>query len=678
MSENRLGPLKSPYLLQHADQPVHWQPWGEDAFRQAQAENKPILLSIGYAACHWCHVMAHESFADPVTAKAMNALYINIKVDREEHPDVDALYQKALTLMGHQGGWPLTIFLTPKGEPFWGGTYFPPRAAYGRPSFINVLQNISNAYAHQNDDILQNVTTLCDALIKDTQPKGDGSLTLEDIKTTGTYVLRVMDPRDGGLQGAPKFPQPILFDFLWRVSALTNNDRLADLVELTLKKMCQGGIFDHIGGGFARYATDAQWRIPHFEKMLSDNAQLISLMTLVWRKTRSPLLKQAITQTIDWVLRDMTVTGCNGGFALAGALDADSEGVEGKYYVWSEQEITDLLGTEGDAFKQAYDVSAHGNWEGQNILHRCLPFQLEEDTDEQYLDHCRQILLEAREKRIKPLRDEKVLTDWNCLMIKALCEAGATLDRADWIAQAQVIMEQMTSLMVKDGILYHSWCDGQHVSPAYLEDYAQLCQASLALYDVTAEASYLTQCEQYVDHIHSHFWDGEAQAYAQSAQKTINGLNITQKPVVDHATPSGNGTMATVLADLFHLTAKDVYQQRFNRLIKTFGTRNPNDIFAMPCLCSALIRFETTKTLCLIDESPSKYHKILIKKAYSSSNPNLKILLADGKQAYTAPHPLAQKVKIADKTTLYVCSHGRCAPPITDLEKLEDTLREES
>ncbi|WP_417798041.1 thioredoxin domain-containing protein [Terasakiella pusilla] len=672
MSENRLGSLKSPYLLQHADHPVHWQPWGEDAFEQARAKNKPILLSIGYAACHWCHVMAHESFADRATAQVMNALYINVKVDREEHPDVDAIYQKALMMMGQQGGWPLTMFLTPAGEPFWGGTYFPTRAAYGRPSFVNVLQNISNAYAHQKDDITQNVTSLCDALIKDSQPKGDGSLTLEDLKTAGSYILRVLDPRYGGMHGAPKFPQPVLFDFLWRVSAIKQDDRLADLVELTLKRMCLGGIYDQIGGGFARYSTDAEWLAPHFEKMLYDNAQLISLMTLVWRKTRAPLLKQCIADTIDWVFREMSVEGCNAGFALASALDADSEGMEGKFYVWSEQEIDELLGEQADSFKQTYDVTSQGNWEGHTILRRVLP--LKEEAEEKQLTHCRQILLKERAKRIHPQRDDKVLCDWNCLMIKALCEAGAVFDRPDWIDKAKIIMDQMNTLMVKDGVLYHSWCAGHHTSPAYLDDYAQLCQARLALYNVTGEASYLTQAENHVRHIDTHFWDEDTQGYNFSANQTINGLNLHPKPILDTATPSGNGVIAIVLADLFHLSGKKTYQNRLTQLVQTFGTKNPNDIFAMPSLCSALIRLEETQTVCIIGDSAENDTKLLIKNVYTSSTPHLKILLADGKQAYPIDHPLHKKSQIADKPTAYVCRLGTCSPPVTDPTVLASLL----
>ncbi|MDV7339876.1 thioredoxin domain-containing protein [Terasakiella sp. A23] len=671
MSQNLLGQLTSPYLLQHADNPVHWQPWSDDVFDQAKRDDKPILLSIGYAACHWCHVMAHESFEDQKTADVMNDLFINVKVDREEHPDVDAIYQKALTILGQQGGWPLTMFLTPSGQPFWGGTYFPKDEAYGRPSFTQVLNSIADIYDTQKEEVAQNVQAIADNLAAESEPKGDGSLTLPHIKTAVGYIIQSFDPVNGGLQGAPKFPQPVLMDFLWRTSWIKKDQKLADLIHLSLKKMCLGGIYDHVGGGFARYSTDEEWLAPHFEKMLYDNALLISLLTMVWRKHPSPLFKRTIEETIDWAFKEMKVESGDG-FALASALDADSEGVEGKFYVWSEAEIDEILGDKAHGFKKAYDVSDYGNWEGHNILRRVTDFATQEGED--MLNACRQKLYEARNSRIRPGRDDKVLTDWNAMMVKALCEAGLVFDRKDWITAAQTIMTQITTLMMKGDVLHHSWCDGKHVSAAYLEDYANLSSATLALYEVTGLETYLDQAKDWVAHLDEHFWDGDLGGYNFASTQTVEGLDIQPKPIHDHATPSGNGIMANVLADLYHLTGQGAYKDKFNQLITAFGNANPNEIFGMAGLCTALIRFEKMETIAIIGERDKKDTKSLIHKASGYPSPQRKLLLADGQKPFSDGHTLAGKTMVEDKATAYVCRLGSCSAPVTDVDSLEDTL----
>ncbi len=371
MPQNLLSRETSPYLLQHKDNPVHWQPWGKETLAKARRQNKPVLLSIGYAACHWCHVMAHESFENDEIAAVMNDLFINIKVDREERPDIDNIYQSALALMGQQGGWPLTMFLTPDGEPFWGGTYFPPTARYGRPGFPDLLRGISEAYNSQPETIEKNVVALRDGLSKLTQPPPGNGLTIQALDETAGMALRMVDALRGGTAGAPKFPQPIFFRFLWRAYKRTKVALFRNAVTTTLDAMAQGGIYDHVGGGFARYSTDEAWLVPHFEKMLYDNALLIDLMSEVWQDTRNPIYEARIRETIDWALREMRIEHVEDGtFAFASALDADSEGVEGKYYVWSEAEIDSLLGTDSSLFKQTYDVTAQGNWEGTTILNR--------------------------------------------------------------------------------------------------------------------------------------------------------------------------------------------------------------------------------------------------------------------------------------------------------------------
>src|SRR5712692_1081177 len=366
IDRNRLGEETSPYLLQHKDNPIHWQAWNAETLAAAKAADKPILLSIGYAACHWCHVMAHESFENPSIAAQMNDLFVNIKVDREERPDLDAIYMNALALTGEHGGWPLTMFLTPDGEPFWGGTYFPPEPRWGRAGFPQILASIAAAYRDKHDNVAKNVAALREGLTRLASPQADGVIEPDLFDRIAERLLREVDPLNGGIGTAPKFPQCGIFELLWRGWKRSRLNPYREAVLRTLTTISQGGIYDHLGGGFARYATDARWLVPHFEKMLYDNAELISLLTLVWQETRDPLYAQRVAETIGWLEREMA--GQEGGFYSS--LDADSEHEEGKFYVWSEAEIDAVLGDRAALFKRFYDVSADGNWEGHTILNR--------------------------------------------------------------------------------------------------------------------------------------------------------------------------------------------------------------------------------------------------------------------------------------------------------------------
>src|SRR5712671_1931022 len=457
IGRNRLGEETSPYLLQHKDNPVQWQPWGPDALSAAKAEDKPILLSVGYAACHWCHVMAHESFEKPEIAALMNDLFVNIKVDREERPDLDAIYMNALHLMGEQGGWPLTMFLTPDGEPFWGGTYLPPEPRWGRPSFPQVLTSIANAYRDKREDVTKNVAALRDGLRRLEQPEPGEDIAPELFDSIAERLLREVDPLNGGIGTAPKFPQCGVFELLWRAWKRTRQEPYRDAVLRSLTTIGQGGIYDHLGGGYARYATDARWLVPHFEKMLYDNAELVSLLTLVWQETRDPLYATRVAETIGWLEREMT--GPEGGFFSS--LDADSEHEEGKFYVWSEAEIDQVLGKHAAVFKRFYDVSAEGNWEEKNILNRLRHPALADAETEAELAWCRELLFKTREPRVRPGLDDKVLADWNGLMIAALAEAGLAFERPECIALAErafaFIQKEMTG---GDGRLRHSWRAG--------------------------------------------------------------------------------------------------------------------------------------------------------------------------------------------------------------------------
>src|SRR6266478_1786406 len=411
LNRNRLAEETSPYLLQHKDNPVHWQGWSPAVLAAAKSAGKPIMLSIGYAACHWCHVMAHESFEDPAIAAAMNRDFVNIKVDREERPDLDAIYQHALALTGEQGGWPLTMFLTPDGEPFWGGTYFPPEQRWGRPGFPQVLEAMSTAYVQDHDKVAKNVVALREALQRLGRPERGGMFGPEQLDRIAERLLREVDQLHGGIGTAPKFPQTGILELLWRAWKRTGQAPYRDAVLKALDAMCQGGIYDHLGGGFARYSTDARWLVPHFEKMLYDNAELVDLLTLVWQETKNPLYRERIDQTLGWVGREMLTP--EGGFASS--LDADSEHEEGKFYVWSEAEIDAVLGDRAALFKRYYDVTAEGNWEGHNILNRLHQPALADAATEAELARCRELLLTARASRIRPGCDDKALTDWNGL-----------------------------------------------------------------------------------------------------------------------------------------------------------------------------------------------------------------------------------------------------------------------
>ena len=421
MGRNRLSETTSPYLLQHKDNPVHWWPWGAEALAEAKATDKPILLSIGYAACHWCHVMAHESFENEEIAAVMNDLFINIKVDREERPDIDAIYMTALHMQGEQGGWPLTMFLDTDARPFFGGTYFPPAPRFGRPGFVDVLHNLARIYREEPDRVAHNAEVLTEALGK--RNAGSSGIVVSDrlLSELTQRMVGVIDPQHGGIQGAPKFPQWSFFWMLWRGAIRFDKKQAANAVEKTLTHICQGGIFDHLAGGFARYSVDERWLAPHFEKMLYDNALLLDLMTEVWRETHNPLFKIRIAETVDWLEREMVTEGG----AFAASLDADSEGEEGKFYVWSKQQVTELLGPEdAEFFSRIYDVTEEGNWEGHNILNRLRSLSLLSCDKEARLADLRAKLLIHRQERIRPSWDDKVLADWNGLMIAALTRAS--------------------------------------------------------------------------------------------------------------------------------------------------------------------------------------------------------------------------------------------------------------
>ncbi|HEX7007240.1 MAG TPA: thioredoxin domain-containing protein [Alphaproteobacteria bacterium] len=667
---NRLGRETSPYLLQHAGNPVHWHPWGPEAFAEAERTNRPILLSVGYAACHWCHVMAHESFEDEETAALMNELFVNIKVDREERPDVDTIYQHALALTGEQGGWPLTMFLTPKGEPFWGGTYFPPSSRYGRPAFRDVLKRIAEIYRDEHDKITANTTALREALERLSRNQPAGSVPIAALDQLAEQFLSMVDMTQGGLRGAPKFPQVPVFEFLWRAYRRTGTRAYRDAVLVTLDRMCQGGIYDHLGGGFARYSVDEYWLVPHFEKMLYDNAQLIDLLTLVWQETRSALYAARVAETVGWVAREMTTAEG----AFASSLDADSEGVEGKYYVWTEEEIDRLLGEDAGAFKEAYDVTAFGNWEHKNILNRSRNPLLGAPDVEAKLAASREILLKERAKRISPGLDDKVLADWNGLMIAALANAGRVFDRKDWIDMAARAFDFVRERMIENGRLRHSWRAGRLAHPATLDDYANLCRAALALYEATFERSYVDLAEAWTIVIENHYRDDKHGGYFFTADD-VGDLILRTKTAQDQATPAGNGTLVGVFARLYHLTGDDTYRARAEALVSAFSGGLERGAFGLTTLLNNNELLQRAVQVVLCGAPDDEATRALVRAVDSRSLPNRIMQLVPPGAALLPPsHPAHGKTAVDGRATAYVCRGTTCTLPLTDAAALASEL----
>src|SRR6185369_1417896 len=541
-----------------------------DALTEAQRTGKPILLSVGYAACHWCHVMAHESFEDEATAAVMNELFVNIKVDREERPDIDQIYMSALHHLGEQGGWPLTMFLTPKGEPVWGGTYFPKTSRYGRAAFVDVLREVSRLFREEPNKIGQNRDALMERLEAKARPAGKVVLGASDLNQLAMQIAGAFDSQHGGLRGAPKFPNCALYELLWRAGFRTGDGRFFKLIEHTLEHICEGGIYDHLGGGFSRYSVDERWLVPHFEKMLYDNAQLLELLALAYRHSGNPLFRQRATETVGWLAREMTTA--EGAFSAS--LDADSEGEEGKFYVWSLAEIEQVLGAEDAAFFAAqYDVGAEGNFEGHNILNRLkrLPRSTASEglAPEQAsrLAMLRGKLLNERVKRVRPGLDDKVLADWNGLMIAALANAGALLGEGEWMAMAARAFRFIAAEMTRGDRLGHSWRAGRLLYPGLASDFACMVRAALALHEATAERSYLDQARAWQHAFDRHYANPDNGGYFLTADDA-EGLVVRPGATHDDATPNPNGIAAQNLVRLAVLAGDGAWREKADRLIE--------------------------------------------------------------------------------------------------------------
>ena len=658
---NRLAQATSPYLLQHKHNPVDWWTWGPEALGEAKRTNKPILLSVGYAACHWCHVMAHESFEDEATARVMNELFVNIKVDREERPDIDQIYMNALHLLGEQGGWPLTMFLTSKAEPVWGGTYFPKESRFGRPAFVDVLREVSRLFRDEPNRIEQNRVALLSRLAEKARPAGKVTIGLKELDAAAMQVGNMFDQVNGGLRGAPKFPQPAILEMLWRAGLRTGDARFFETVEHTLARMSEGGIYDHLGGGFSRYSVDERWLVPHFEKMLYDNAQLLELLSLAWQRGENTLFSQRARETVTWLAREMTT----GEGAFSASLDADSEGEEGKFYVWTYDEVTKCLGkTDGEYFARHYDVQPDGNFEGNSIFNRLAGLDRTAE-DETRLTRLRAKLLAVRDMRIRPGLDDKVLADWNGLMIAALVNSAVILDEPDWLAMARRAFDFIARTMTKGDRLGHSWREGKLLFPGLASDFATMIRAALSLYEATGERGYLEQALAWQNSFDKHYADAETGAYYLSSDDA-DDLVLRPHSTQDDATPNPNSVAAQNLARLAVLSGDDKWRTRADRLIETILSRAERNLFGHVALLNALDLRLRAAEIVLTGPDAARLAKAALKLPYLDRI----VLRASDAGDLPSSHPAQEKLKAAPGSAAFVCVGERCSLPLTDAAQI--------
>ncbi|MFL6374729.1 MAG: thioredoxin domain-containing protein [Pyrinomonadaceae bacterium] len=671
MSTNRLINETSPYLLQHAHNPVDWYPWGEEAFKRARAEDKPVLVSIGYSACHWCHVMEHESFEDENVAQVMNDSFINIKVDMEERPDVDQIYMNFVQVTTGRGGWPMNVFLTPDKRPFFGGTYFPPSPRYGMPSWTQVLLSIAESYRGRRAELEQSANEILSELRKMTLLEA-GSLSEEILDGAFASFSRSFDSINGGFGGAPKFPQSMSLEFLLRYHHRTADPRALEMVTRTLDKMALGGIYDQLGGGFHRYAVDAIWLVPHFEKMLYDNAQLARLYLHAYQVTQNEFYKRICVETLEYIRREML--DASGGFYST--QDADSEGEEGKFFVWTPDEIEAVLGSKDAAdFSSFYGVIRAGNFEGKNILNIAYAKAgsvLSGDSEQRRgLDASREKLFNAREKRIKPHRDEKVLTAWNGLMMAAFADAGRVLASKDYLDIARQNAEFVFRELYRDGRLMRTWKNGSAKLNGYVEDYANVADALIVLYEATGEIEWLTRTWELADTMITEFWDEETGGFFFTSNDHEE-LVVRNKDFYDNATPSGNSVGADVLLRLAKLTGEEKYERfatAILRLTASMLRRYPQGFGR--ALSAIEFALHQTREIAIIGPIDSE----LAKCVHASYLPDAVVAMSDGSTGAANLVPLFDGREMVDgKPTAYVCRNFVCERPVTNVADLQALL----
>ncbi len=664
---NRLAQASSPYLLQHQHNPVNWFPWGEEALTKAREEDKPIIVSIGYSACHWCHVMERESFEDEAVAQLMNEHFVCIKVDREERPDVDQVYMDAIQAMGLQGGWPLNAFLTPNKKPFYGGTYFP------KQNWMQLLQSITTAFRDNRPDLEESAERFTEALkVSDSQKYGLGEGEKIAFNTTTLQEIfqqfsKKFDTKKGGLNGAPKFPLPSHWLFLLRYWAATKEEAALEQARRTLKEMAFGGIYDQLGGGFARYSVDADWFAPHFEKMLYDNAQLLSLYAEAYTATGDPLFKKVVYQTIAWAGREMLSP--EGGFYSA--RDADSEGEEGKFYCWTLQEVEDLLGEEADIFSDFYNLDEAGNWEpGKNILHRsesthnfARKYDLDVSELEALLSEAEEKLMQAREKRVRPGLDDKILAGWNGLMLSGLADAYAAFGEEAFLDLALQNASFIDQHLQQEEGLMRNYKNGTASIRGYLEDYAFVIQGYVRLYEVCFDENWLYKAKKLLKYCLAHFWDQDEKLFFytdDSSEKLI----ARKKELFDNVIPASNAAMATNLHRLGLLLDVNKYKQRAQEMVETIQSllvAEPQYFTYWASLLSQLVK--PTAEIAVVG---SDYKAIALQLQQQQYHPN-KVICAAAEEGSL---PLLENRTAREgKTTIYVCYHQTCQRPVQQVEE---------
>jgi uncharacterized protein YyaL (SSP411 family) len=662
MSENRLADSSSPYLRQHADNPVHWWPWQPEAFAEARKRNVPVHLSIGYAACHWCHVMAHESFSDPGVAAYLNEGFVNIKVDREERPDIDQIYMAALHALGQQGGWPLTMFLSPDGEPFWGGTYFPPQPRHGLPGFHQILQAIALAWQNQDDAVTVNREAILNHL-----KQNDAMRTVEaadaPIDESAARIVSLWDRENGGMRGAPKFPMSPLLDHLWRSALRTGNADYEAAVLTTLRSLCQGGIYDHVGGGFARYAVDAQWLIPHFEKMLSDNGQLLNLLSLAYARTGEDLFRVRIEETINWLGREMTLPGG----AFAASLDADTDGEEGLTYLWTPAEIHAVLGPDdAETFIAVYGVTGRGNFEGKTNLNRLSASSRtwRGDAEEAALAVMREKLYRHRIDRPQPARDDKVLADWNGAAIAGIVRAAQTLDRSDWLVMAETAYRFIATEMMDGENLFHAWFDGRPTAVGLATDYAWMTAAALALHAATGDAGRLAEACRFHQTLSDRFYDtGNGTCYLTDSEVE---LIIRPLSINDEAMPSATGILAQQAMALFHLTGDPAHLRTADTIAAKRAGQIGQNIIGTASIQAGLDSHRRTRLAIITGNGANG--AALKKAIMAEGDPALVLIAPDDLSHLPAGHPAHGKAASGSAPALYLCDAYSCQAPVTSPE----------
>jgi uncharacterized protein len=677
---NRLIHETSPYLLQHAHNPVNWYPWSDEAFAKAKKENKPVLLSIGYSACHWCHVMERESFENEQIAQLMNDLFINIKVDREERPDLDEIYMNAVQMLTGRGGWPMTMFLTHDRQPFYGGTYFPPEDRHGMPGFPRILRGVAQAYRDKPEDVHKSFEQILSALNRMSHSEDhEHAFAPETIGKAAEQIASAYDAENGGLGQAPKFPNAGVYELFLRHHHHSGTKRLLDMVIHTITRMALGGMYDHLGGGFHRYSVDEKWLVPHFEKMLYDNAQLVRTLALLYRATGNGFFKRVMDETLDYLIREMLHR--EGGFYST--QDADSEGEEGKFFVWSLTEVNQILGEkDGEIFCRIYDVTESGNFEGKNILHAILTvaqaaglFKKTPDEIETVIAQAKQKLFAAREAREKPFRDEKIITSWNGLMLSGLAEALKISAKPSVLTAADRTIQVIFTKMFSDGLLLHTYKNGKAKQLGFLDDYAFLGVGLLDFYEATLNRSALERAVELTKIMVREFWDSSGGGFFYTGNSHEQLVSRT-KPVFDASAPSGNAKATELLLRLYHLTGKEDFLSKAETVLRSYSHPMESQPFGFAhMLCALDFYLRKPEEIVLVGKSDDQRITELLAVINSIYLPNMTLQLVGSNEPPDTVSPLlAGKTQINGIATAYVCHNYTCSAPVTRPEELRSLL----